>query len=258
MGLRELTGVFLIVITLTSSSAGDNVVILIRFTDCTECGINFFWISGEPLAGSSSQEVESFLRETAYDVLVVAIGLGPNFLEERTPDATIMGFLLIDKLHFATFDLAREVIVNGYHGGFTFNEDLEGVDALLRVGPDLRDEDLLDSFVSFSDRRAGSQEVAVTKFSLLNVPRIVLCAESGSVRDDVSGSSPLDVGASLIRMDGSMVVREVFVFVGLVCFQNSLVVGSTLLDDFNGSVTCFRVVKLGLSQELRTNSSIFG
>ena len=96
-------------------------------------------------------------------MLVVAIGLGPNFLEERTPDATILGFLLIDKLHFVALDLAREVIVNGYHGGLTSNEDLEGVDALLRVGPDLRDEDLLDSIVSFSDGRAGRQEVAVTK-----------------------------------------------------------------------------------------------
>ena len=74
-----------------------------------------------------------------------------------------MGSLLIDKLHSVAMGLAREVIVNGYHGGFTSNEDLEGVDALLRVGVDLRDEDLLDSFVSFSDRRAGRQEVAVTK-----------------------------------------------------------------------------------------------
>ena len=155
-------------------------------------------------------------RETAFDALVVAIGLGPNFLEERTPDATIMGFLLKDKLHSVALDLAREVIVNGYHGGFTFNEDLEGVNALLRVGVDLRDEDFLDSFVSFSDRSAGRQEVAVGKISLCDVARFVLCSESGSVSDDFSGSFPLDVAASLIRMDGSVVVREVFVFVGLV------------------------------------------
>jgi len=178
--------------------------------------INFSRISNIVSARGTSQEVESFLRETAYDVLVVAIGLGPNFLEERTPDAAIMGSLLIDKLHFVAFGPAREVIVNGDHGGFTFNEDLEGVDALLRVGPDLRDEDVLDSFVSFSDRRAGSQEVAVTKFSLCNVPRVALCAESGSVRDDCSGSSPLDVGASLIGVDGIFIVREVWVCVGLV------------------------------------------
>ena len=163
MRLRELPGVLLIVITLTSSRAGDNVVLHISMADDAVSCINLFRISSVVTAGSSSQEVESFIRKTSFDVLVVAIGLGPNFLEERTPDAAIRGLLLINKLHFVTLDPAREVIVNGYHGGFTSNEDLEGVDALLRVGVDLRDEDLLDSFVSFSDRRAGRQEVAVTK-----------------------------------------------------------------------------------------------
>ena len=222
MRLRQLPGVKLIVIAFTSSSASNNVVSCIGLVNDDESFIRFAGISGVYSAWSSSQEVESFSRITKIYVLVVAISLGPNFLEERTPDATICRLPLIHKLHVFTFPLGWEVIVNGYHGGFTSNEDSEGVDTLLRVGLDFREEDILNSFVSFSDGRAGRQEVAITKIPLFDAIRIHIFSEGRSFRDNISGSLPLEIVFSLIRMDASVVVREVWVFEGLVSFQHSL------------------------------------
>ena len=163
-------------IVLSRSSAGDSKF---RFNSLSDKGSNMMkfdkLMDFIKFARGSSKEVDNLSRETAFDALVVAKGLGPNFLEESTPDASICGWLRIDKLHCFTVDLRREVIINGHHGGLTSNEDLGGKDALLRVGPDLRNEDLLNSFgVYFSESTDSSHEVAVTNCSLCNVPRFVL------------------------------------------------------------------------------------
>jgi hypothetical protein len=59
-----------------------------------------------------------------------------------------MRLLLIYQLLLAKHSKGiREVVINSDNGGFPSYINIEGVNAIIRVGPYFRDEDFLNSFI---------------------------------------------------------------------------------------------------------------
>ena len=138
----------------------------------------------DAVAGNASHMVTSKTRKASFSNDVWAVQLSPSFFKQTDPNFSVSA---VSKDWLVVF--ARQKIVDNYRLLHSIYVEVHEI-ATRRV-QFFRMEKCHDIFWIFSNRTENSQEVAITKCSLINIIRIYSIPENKSILIDLVDPLPI-------------------------------------------------------------------
>ena len=176
------------------------------------------------LCRNTCDVIYSEARKTTLGARICSVQLSPCFLKQAYPKLTITARCK-DRLSIL---VTRKVVINDDRRFLAIEDELDQIDACcINL---FRHEHLLDIFWELSEGAQGSQEVAVSELSLVNVVGLDTVLEDVDWVVDLSGASPRKgvIHSTVNLIINSWIVErgtlrtEIGVGIRLACFNSPL------------------------------------
>jgi hypothetical protein len=148
---RETILTYLCVIAITISDTSNNIVSLICCFDYLISFVICKLTAFKNLTRSTSQEIDSFITCSSYNLFVETVNLCKSLLKKWSPNSSIRGSSFKNETLSVSNLSVWKVIINGDNCGFSSDINIESINSIFWVGPHFRNKHFLNSLISLSN-----------------------------------------------------------------------------------------------------------